>query len=143
MELELNINGTIASLDVATNETLLTLLRREGYFGVKHGCETGNCGACTVLVDGLPRPSCVMFAAQAGGCTVTTVEGLNSGSQLHPLQQAFVDLAATPCGFCTPGMLLSASALLRQNPHPSADDVRQALSGNLCRCTHYDRPVQA
>jgi putative selenate reductase molybdopterin-binding subunit len=143
MELELNINSTIASLDVATNETLLTLLRREGYSGVKHGCETGDCGACTVLVDGVPRPSCVMFAAQAGGCTVTTVEGLNSGPQLHPLQQAFAEVGAAHCGFCTPGMLLSAVALLKQNPHPDAAEVREALSGNLCRCTGYDRPVQA
>ncbi|HTK08955.1 MAG TPA: molybdopterin cofactor-binding domain-containing protein [Ktedonobacteraceae bacterium] len=143
MELELNINSTIASLDVATNETLLTLLRREGYCGVKHGCETGDCGACTVLVDGVPRPSCVMFAAQAGGCTVMTVEGLNSGSQLHPLQQAFAEIGAAHCGFCTPGMLLSATALLKQNARPDAAEVREALSGNLCRCTGYDRPVQA
>jgi putative selenate reductase molybdopterin-binding subunit len=143
MELELNLNGVITSLDVATNETLLNLLRREGYSSVKYGCETGDCGACTVLVDGLARPSCVMFAAQAGGCMVTTLEGLSSGSMLHPLQQAFADIGATQCGFCTPGMLLSASALLKQNAHPTADEVRDALSGNLCRCTSYERPVQA
>ncbi len=143
MELELNINGTITSLDVATNETLLTLLRRDGYCGVKHGCETGDCGACTVLVDGMPRPACVMLAAQAGGCTVTTVEGLGTISQLDTLQEAFVAVGAAPCGFCTPGMLLSATALLRQKSDPTQEEVREALSGNLCRCTNYDRPIQA
>src|SRR5438874_1514042 len=143
MELELRINGVIKSLDVALNESLLTVLRREGYFSVKHGCETGECGACTVLVDGIARPSCVMLAAQSGGCTLTTVESLDSARKLHPLQEAFIDAGAIQCGFCTPGMLLSASALLQRNPHPTEDEVRDALSGNLCRCTGYVKPVQA
>src|SRR5437660_1516181 len=143
MELELRINGVIKSLDVAPNESLMTTLRNEGYFSVKHGCETGECGACTVLVDGVPRPSCVTLAAQTGGCTLTTVESLGTARQLHPLQEAFIDTGAIQCGFCTPGMLLSAYALLKRNPRPTEEDVRDALSGNLCRCTGYLKPVQA
>lgn len=143
MELELRINGVVESLDVATNESLLHMLRREGYNSVKSGCETGECGACTVLVDGVPRPSCTMLAAQAGGCTLMTVESLRSGRQLHPLQLTFTEVGAVQCGFCTPGMLLSAHALLQHNPNPSETDVRIALAGQLCRCTGYLKPVQA
>ena len=143
MELELRINGVVKSLEVAPNESLMTMLRSEGYFSVKHGCETGECGACTVLVDGVPRPSCVMLAAQAGGCTLTTAESLGSARKLHPLQEAFVDSGAIQCGFCTPGMVLSAASLLQHNPDPSEAEVRDALSGNLCRCTGYVKPVQA
>ncbi|HEY4034943.1 MAG TPA: molybdopterin cofactor-binding domain-containing protein [Ktedonobacteraceae bacterium] len=143
MELELRINGVIESLDAAPNESLQTLLRREGYCSVKHGCETGECGACTVLVEGIPRPSCVMLAAQAGGCELMTVEGLGVASKLHPLQEAFIEVGAVQCGFCTPGMLLSAYALLKRNPSPTKNEVRDALSGNLCRCSGYEKPVQA
>ncbi len=143
MELELRINGVIKSLDVAPNESLMTTLRNEGYFSVKHGCETGECGACTVLVDGVPRPSCVTLAGQAGGCTLTTVESLGTARQLHPLQEAFIDTGAIQCGFCTPGMLLSAYALLKRNPRPTEEEVRDTISGNLCRCTGYVKPVQA
>jgi len=143
MELELRLNGIIESLDVAPNESLMMVLRREGYFSVKHGCETGECGACTVLVDGLPRPSCVMLVAQAGGCTLLTVESLGASNKLHPLQEAFIDTGAIQCGYCTPGMLLSSFALLRRNSNPTEDEVRDALSGNLCRCTGYVKPVQA
>lgn len=143
MELELRINGVVESVDVAVNETLLSMLRREGYCSVKQGCETGECGACTVLVDGVPRPSCVMLAGQAGGCTLTTVEWLRSAQRLHPLQQAFIEVGAVKCGFCTPGMLLSAYALLQKNAQPTEEEVRDALSGNLCRCTGYVKPVQA
>src|SRR5438105_1581311 len=143
MELELRINGVVESLDGAANESLLKMLHRGGYYSVKQGCETGECGACTVLVDGVARPSCVMLAGQAGGCTLTTVESLSSAQALHPLQQAFVDVGAVQCGFCTPGMILSASALLKRNPRPTEQEVREALSGNLCRCTGYLKPVQA
>jgi putative selenate reductase molybdopterin-binding subunit len=143
MELELRINGVIKSLDVAPNELLLNVLRREGYYSVKHGCDHGHCGACTVLIDGLPRPSCVMLAMQAAGATVTTVEGLGSLHRLHPLQETFIDAGAVHCGFCTPGMLLSAYALLQRNPNPSEEEIREALAGNLCRCTGYNRLVQA
>jgi len=143
MELELRINGLIKSLEVAPNESLMAVLRKEGYFSVKHGCETGECGACTVLVDGVPRPSCVTLAVQVGGCTLTTVESLGTARKLHPIQEAFVDTGAIQCGFCTPGMVLSAHALLKHNPNPTEDEVRDALSGNLCRCTGYVKPVQA
>src|SRR5579871_4143723 len=146
MEVELRINGVIASLDVAANESLLFALRKEGYFSVKHGCGTGDCGACTVLVDGVPRSACVTFAAQVGGCTLTTVEGIGSARGqhgLHPLQAAFSDTGAVGCGFCTPGMLLSSYALLKRNLNPTEEDVRDALSGHLCRCIGYHKPVQA
>ncbi len=143
MEIELRINGVIESLDAAPNETLLSLLRREGYSSVKHGCETGECGACTVLVDGVPRPGCVTLAAQVGGCTLTTADSVNMTDLLQPLQSAFVDVGAVQCGFCTPGMILSASALLKRTLAPTADEARNALSGNLCRCTGYEKPVQA
>ncbi len=101
MELELRINGLIKSLEVAPNESLMAALRKEGYYSVKHGCETGECGACTVLVDDMPRPGCVTLAAQVGGCTLTTVESLGSARKLHPIQEAFVDTGAIQCGFCT------------------------------------------
>src|SRR5260370_39308510 len=143
MELELRINGLIKSLEVAPTESLMIVLRKEGYYSVKHGCETGECGACTVLVDGVPRPSCVTLAAQVGGCTLTTVESLGTARKLHPIQEAFIDTGAIQCGFCTPGMLLSAYALLKRNPGPAEGEVRDALSGNLCRCTGYVKPVQA
>ena len=143
MELELRINGIIKSVDAAPNESLMVVLRREGYFSVKHGCETGECGACTVLIDGVPRPSCVMLAAQAGGCTLTTVESLGTARKLHPLQEAFIDSGAIQCGFFTPGMVLSAYALLQENANPTEAEIRDAISGNLCRCTGYVKPVQA
>jgi putative selenate reductase molybdopterin-binding subunit len=143
MELELRINGVIKSLEVAPHETLLNVLRREGYYSVKQGCESGECGACTVLIDGVARPGCVMLAMQAAGATVTTVEGLGSLRRLHPLQETFIDAGAVGCGFCTPGMLLAAYALLQRNPQPSEQEVREALAGNLCRCNGYVRPVQA
>jgi putative selenate reductase molybdopterin-binding subunit len=143
MEFELRINGLIKSLEVAPNESLMSVLRKEGYFSIKHGCETGECGACTVLVDDVPRPSCVTLAGQIGGCTLTTVENLGTARNLHPIQEAFVDTGAIQCGFCTPGMILSAHALLKRNPNPTEDEVRDALSGNLCRCTGYVKPVQA
>ena len=143
MELELRVNGVVESLDATPNESLLTLLRRNGYTSVKQGCETGECGACTVLVDGVPKTSCVMLAAQAGGCTLTTVEGLQTTNTLESIQQAFVAMSAVQCGFCVPGMILSASALLNRTRNPTEDDVRDALSGNLCRCMGYEKPVQA
>src|SRR5207253_7730256 len=113
------------------------------YCSVKQGCETGECGACTVLVDGVARPSCVMLAGQAGGCRLTTIEGLSPTQALHPVQQAFVEVGAVQCGFCTPGMILSAYALLKHNSSPTESEVREALSGNLCRCSSYEKPVQA
>ncbi len=143
MELELRINGVVVDQEIVPNQSVCSLLRREGYASVKQGCETGECGACTVLVDNVPRPSCVMLAAQAGGCALTTVEGLGALGKLHPLQTAFIECGAAPCGFCTPGMLLSAHALLQRTPAPTQEEVRDALSGNLCRCSGYAKPVQA
>jgi aerobic-type carbon monoxide dehydrogenase small subunit (CoxS/CutS family) len=118
-------------------------LRREGYFGVKRGCERGECGACTVLVDGRAVNSCLMFAAQAEGTEILTIEGLAEGGKLHPIQEAFLDHGAVQCGFCTPGMALSAKALLDRCPHPTEAQVCEALAGNLCRCTGYVKPVEA
>jgi putative selenate reductase molybdopterin-binding subunit len=151
MDLTLHINGTEQNLAVAPGETLLAALRRLGYFGVKHGCETGDCGACAVLLDGKPVNSCVTLAAQAQGHRIQTIEaigehpeqGWKTTAGLHPLQQAFVESGAIQCGFCTPAQILAAKELLERNPDPSEAEVRDALSGVLCRCTGYLKPVQA
>ena len=151
MQLDFTLNATPQHWEVSVNESLLDALRRYGVFGVKHGCETGECGACTVLLDGVPVTSCTMLAAQAGGHAVTTVEALGEHPEqgwkhtegLSQLQQAFIESGAIQCGYCTPAQLLAADALLRANPNPTEDEVRQALSGVLCRCTGYVKPVQA
>jgi aerobic carbon-monoxide dehydrogenase small subunit len=124
--------------------TLLDVLRDQlDLTGAKKGCDRGDCGACTVLFDGRPLVSCSMLAVQANGHAVTTIEGLLNGSHPHPLQQAFVEHGAVQCGFCTPGMIMSAVALLDENPCPSEDEVRAAIQGNLCRCTGYSKIVEA
>jgi carbon-monoxide dehydrogenase small subunit len=124
--------------------TLLDVLRDQlELTGAKKGCDRGDCGACTVLLDGKPIVSCTTLAVQAHGRRVTTIEGLLSEGQPHPLQQAFVDVGAVQCGFCTPGMVLAAKALLDENPSPTEDDVREAIAGNLCRCTGYAKIVEA
>jgi len=143
MEIRLNVNGEAKQWTVAPGDLLLDVLRREGYFGVKRGCEAGECGACTVLLDGKPINSCLMFAAKAEGSDVLTIEGMAHGSTLHPLQEAFLDHGAAQCGFCTPAMILNAKALLDQKPHPSEEEVREALAGTYCRCTGYRKPVEA
>ncbi len=143
MRIAVTINGESKVLEARPEERLLWVLRRHGYYGVKHGCETGECGACTVLLDGIPVPSCLLPAAQADGHTITTVEALGTRAHLHPLQQAFVETGAIQCGFCTPAMLLVAAALLEHTPAPTEAEVREALSGVLCRCTGYVKPVQA
>ncbi len=143
MDLRLKVNGESKQWSIAPGDLLLDVLRREGYFGVKRGCETGECGACTVLVDGRPVDSCLMFAAQAEGCEILTIEGLAQGDVLHPLQEAFLKHGAVQCGYCTPGMVLNALALLQRRPHPSEEEVREALSGNFCRCTGYRKPIEA
>jgi carbon-monoxide dehydrogenase small subunit len=140
----ITINGAREQLDVPSNMTLLQMLREKlALTGTKNGCEAGECGACTVLVDGEPVTSCLMLAIEADGREILTVEGLAPEGQLSPLQQAFVEHNAVQCGFCTPGMLLSAHALLRRNPHPTEDEIQEALVGNLCRCTGYERIIQA
>src|SRR5438270_6861782 len=151
MNIRLTVNAEALALEVGARDTLLGVLRRSGYFGVKHGCEDGTCGACLVLVDGAPTNACVTLAAQVDGKQITTIEGIGGeqrrgwkGSEpLHPLQQAFVETGAIQCGYCTPGLILAAKALLDKNPSPSEDEVRDALSGVLCRCTGYKKPVQA
>ena len=138
------VNGRREYLTVPSHMTLLQMLREKlALTGTKNGCAAGECGACTVLVDGEPVNSCMMLALEADGCEVTTVQGLAEDGQLSPLQQAFVDHNAVQCGFCTPGMLASAHALLKRNPDPSEQEIREALVGNLCRCTGYLRIVQA
>jgi carbon-monoxide dehydrogenase small subunit len=138
------INGEREQIDVRSNMTLLQMLREKlALTGTKNGCEAGECGACTVLVDGEPVNSCMMLAVEADGCEVLTVEGLAPSGQLSPLQQAFVQHNAVQCGFCTPGMLMSAHALLQRNPNPTEEQIKQALVGNLCRCTGYVRIIRA
>jgi aerobic-type carbon monoxide dehydrogenase small subunit (CoxS/CutS family) len=143
MELKLFVNGEPKQWTIAPGELLLDALRREGYFGVKRGCEGGECGACTVLLDGKPVNSCLMFAAQAEGRHVMTIEGVADHGRLDPIQEAFLDHGAVQCGFCTGGMILSAKALLEHQPDPSEPEVREALAGHLCRCTGYKKPVEA
>jgi xanthine dehydrogenase iron-sulfur cluster and FAD-binding subunit A len=138
------INGRARTLTVRANRTLLDLLRDQlGLNGTKCGCEIGECGACTVLLDGEPVNSCLVLAPQINGREVLTVEGLARNGELHPLQASFLDHDAVHCGFCTPGMLISAKALLDRNPHPTEKDIRTAISGNLCRCTGYQQIVEA
>jgi aerobic-type carbon monoxide dehydrogenase small subunit (CoxS/CutS family) len=143
MELHLTVNGISLNWSIAPGELLLDVLRRQGYFGVKRGCEKGECGACAVLVDGKPINSCLMFAAQAEGCQILTIEGVAVAGKLDPLQEAFLDHGAVQCGFCTPGMVISGKALLDRCPDPTEDQVREALAGHLCRCTGYRKPVEA
>jgi len=151
MQVNLTINGENKTWDISPNETLLHALRRHGYFGVKHGCDNGACGACAVLLDGKPIASCVMLAAPAEGKRITTIEALGQVAEqgwkrtegLHPIQQAFVETGALQCGYCTPAMILAAKALLDQTLTPTEEQVRDALSGVLCRCTGYVKPAQA
>ncbi len=142
--IQLTINGRPVEAVVEPNRTLLQLLREDlGLTGTKHGCGLGDCGACTVILDGQPVNSCLVLAIQANGKEVLTIEGLAENGKLHPIQQAFVDKGAIQCGFCTPGMILSAKALLDSNPKPTEEDIRMAISGNLCRCTGYQKIVEA
>jgi len=141
-EIQFTINGRQVNLKVPVQRTLLEVIRDNiGLTGTKSGCSEGECGACTVLLDGVPIHSCCTLAVEADGHRVLTVEGLQKGNELHPLQQAFVDVGAVQCGFCTPGVLMSAKALLDENPDPTEEEVRVAIEGNICRCTGYDRMV--
>jgi carbon-monoxide dehydrogenase small subunit len=143
-EIELKVNGENYSIVVDTREILLDTLRyRLGFMGPKEGCGNGNCGSCTVVLNGVTVNSCLAFAVEADGGEVTTVEGVAVDGKLHPVQQAFIDNAALQCGFCTPGFIISAKALLERNPNPTEEEIRLALSGNLCRCTGYDKIVRA
>ncbi|MDX6525818.1 MAG: aerobic carbon-monoxide dehydrogenase small subunit [Gaiellales bacterium] len=140
----LTVNGISYPVDVEPHRSLLWTLRHElGLTGSKEGCDDSECGACMVLIDGRPVNACSYLALQADGREITTVEGLANGNELNPLQEAFLQVGGVQCGFCTPGMLISATALLRENPSPTEDEVRLALSGNLCRCTGYQKIVGA
>ncbi len=144
LPIEVIVNGEVYQRVVPVHRTLADFLRRDlALTGTKVGCDTGDCGACTVLLDGKPVVSCIVLAVEANGRTVRTVEGLAAGPALHPLQEAFVERGAIQCGYCTPGMLMAATALLDENRTPNAAEVRDALAGNLCRCTGYVRIVEA
>jgi len=142
--INITVNGHQVSLEVSSNLTLLHMIREDlSLTGTKNGCEAGECGACTVLINGEPVNSCMVLAAECDGVDIMTIEGLTESGELGKLQQSFMKLNAIQCGFCTPGMLLSAYALLQRNPNPSKSEIREALVGNLCRCTGYERIIQA
>jgi carbon-monoxide dehydrogenase small subunit len=142
--IELHVNGEVHALAVKPNDTLLDALRDHlGFVGTKEGCSVGECGACTVLVNGRPILSCLTLALDAVGLEITTIEGVSQGEALDPIQQAFVDHGAVQCGFCTPGMILTAKELLEVQKNPSVDDIKHALSGNFCRCTGYTKIIEA
>jgi carbon-monoxide dehydrogenase small subunit len=144
MEVKINVNGTERAADVEPRQLLVHVIREEFELTGTHvGCDTTSCGACTVLLDGVPIKSCTMFGVQADGRSVTTVEGLAGPDGLHPIQAAFKEEHGLQCGFCTPGMMLTGAALIEQNPDPSDDDVRWAISGQICRCTGYMNIVKA
>jgi len=144
VRITLYVNGEEMDVSFAPYKTLLEVLREDlALQGTKHGCELGECGACTVLLDGNPVLSCLVLGVECAGREVTTVEGLASDSKLHPLQDAFADLGAAQCGYCTPGILVAAKALLDHNPNPTREEIRHALSGNLCRCTGYHQIFEA
>ena len=143
-EITLTVNGSRERATIPSNMTLMTMLREVlALTGTKNGCAAGECGACTVLLNGEPVNSCMVLAVEAGGAKIITIEGLALDGKLDAIQQKFIDLTGVQCGFCTPGMLISARALLDRSPHPTEEEIKDALRGNLCRCTGYTRIVQA
>ena len=142
--MKIKVNGKEYEIKAEPNRTLLDVLRYEiGLTGTKEGCSTGDCGSCTVLLDGKAVNACLVLAVEVEGKEITTIEGLAQSGKLHPLQQAFIDEGAVQCGFCTPGMILTAKALLDANPQPTEAQIRESIAGNLCRCTGYDKIVRA
>ena len=142
--IKLNVNGQDHDLSVLPHRTLLEVIRDElGLTGTKEGCSLGECGACTVIMDGQTVNSCLVLAAEADGKNIITIEGLANGDKLHPIQQAFIDHGGFQCGFCTPGMIMSAKALLDANPHPTDEEIRRGISGNFCRCTGYTKIIES
>ncbi len=140
----LRVNGVDRDVLVEPNRCLHEVIRDEiGLTGTKEGCGTGDCGACTLWLDGVPVTSCLVLVGEGEGAEITTIEGLAGPDSLHPLQQAFIDHGALQCGFCIPGMLMSGAALLRENPHPTEEEIRRGIAGNLCRCTGYTKIVEA
>ena len=144
MNIRFRLNGREVEIEAGADARLLDVLREDLHLtGTKEGCGEGECGACTVLLDGQPVNSCLLLAPQADGCDVVTIEGLAEGAHLHPIQEAFVEEGAVQCGFCTPGFILATYALLRANPEPTDEEILTALEGNLCRCTGYSRILAA
>ena len=143
MEINVTVNGTEETFDVNKDDVLIDVLRRNGYTGVKRGCDTGDCGFCTVIVDGEATKSCVTPAKSLEGATIETIEGLGSQDDLHPVQKRFIQHHALQCGFCTPGMIMTATAFLRDNPDPTEEEAREAIEDVLCRCTGYEAIVDA
>ena len=143
-KIRITLNGQVTDLEVPSHRLLLDLLRDEiGLTGTKEGCGTGDCGACTVLLNGKPVNSCLIFSGELDGADIVTIEGLKIGPELHPVQSAFIQDGGVQCGYCTPGMLMMSKALLDENPDPTEEEIRFALSGNLCRCTGYAKIVRA
>jgi carbon-monoxide dehydrogenase small subunit len=143
-QIEVTVNGETQSMEIPARRMLSDFLRDDLHLtGTKRGCETGTCGACSVIKDGEVVKSCLSLAVQAHGSSITTVEGLSQGDQLHPLQESFMQCGGLQCGYCTPGFLMASCALLQHNPHPTLDEVRHGLSGNLCRCTGYTQIVES
>jgi aerobic-type carbon monoxide dehydrogenase small subunit (CoxS/CutS family) len=144
LQIGMTVNGEAAEASFAPYKTLLEVLREElGLTGTKHGCELGECGACTVLLDGEPVLSCLVLGMECAGRAVETIEGVARGPELHPLQAAFTDFGGSQCGYCTPGVIMTAKALLERNPNPTRDQIKEATAGNLCRCTGYNQIVEA
>jgi len=144
IKIKFTVNSEEREIVTEPTRTLLSILREElGLTGTKEGCGKGECGACTVIMDGKPVPSCLVLACQLDGCEITTIEGLSENGNLDPLQKAFIEEGAVQCGFCIPGMIMSAKALLMRNPSPTEDEIKEAISGNLCRCTGYTKIVKA
>lgn len=144
MRIEFTLNGDVVEHYTESNRTLLSMLREDfDLTGSKEGCGAGECGACTVIVDGEAVNACLVLAVEADGCDIKTVEGLSDGRKLDPLQVAFIDTAALQCGYCTPGMIMTAKVLLEKNPNPSEEEIREGISGNLCRCTGYKKIIEA
>lgn len=144
MQISFTINGEKRNVETDPDTRLLDLIRNDlGLTGAKEGCGKGECGACTVIMNGRLVASCLVLAPQADGAEITTVEGLSTGDKLHPVQQAFIESGAVQCGFCTPGMVLAGKKLLDENPDPTEEEIRRGLSGNLCRCTGYEKIIEA
>lgn len=143
MQIKITVNGDVFVLEAPAGETLVELLRRLGFKSVKDGCYTGTCGGCTVLMNERPVASCITLAAQADGASITTVEGLADGERMHPVQEAFLEVNAPQCGFCSPGMILTAVSFLRGNSDPTREEIREAIAGNMCRCSGYVKVIDA
>ena len=143
MKIKFILNNKKIETDVNIGQTLLEYLRKNGVYSVKYGCDNGECGACTVLVNGKAQNACLMLTPTVNNCKIETVDSFSDHTNLHPLQESFLEEGAVQCGYCTPGMILSSEALIRDTPNPNKDEIKDALAGNLCRCTGYVKPINA